>query len=63
MNTKRLKNWLRAALFLQTICEIEGCTRKAEYCLASWHGLDIRTCREHLGRAGEMEAMCGEGVK
>ena len=57
---KRLKNWLRAALFLQPICEIDGCTRKAEYCLASWHGLDIRACNGHLSRAREIEEMRGE---
>ena len=60
MKNKRLKNWFRAVLFLQPICEIDGCTRKAENCLASWHDLDIRACEEHLSRAREIEEMRGE---
>ena len=63
MNTKRLKNWLRAALMLQQICEIDGCTRKAEYCITSWHGMDIVVCREHFPRAFELDAMDGEELK
>ena len=30
MNKKNLMNWLRAGLALQQICEINGCTRKAD---------------------------------
>ena len=63
MNTKRLKNWLRAALMLQQICEIDGCTRKAEYSFTRWHGLHIVVCREHLPRAFELDAMYGEELK
>ena len=63
MNTKHLKNWLRAALALQQICEIDGCTRKAEYSITRWHGLHIVVCRDHLPRAFEMDAMDGEALK
>ena len=63
MNTKHLKNWLRAALMLQQICEIDGCTRKAEYNIASWHGSNIVVCREHFPRIGELDAMDGEEQK
>ena len=38
MNTKRLMNWLRAGLALQQICEIDGCTGKAEYSISQFHG-------------------------
>ena len=48
MNGKILTNWLRAALMLQQICEIDGCTRKAEYCVAQYHGPSIRVCTEHF---------------
>ena len=47
MNTKRLKNALRTALMLQQICEIDGCQRKAEYCITQYHGPSIRVCTEH----------------
>ena len=63
MNTKHLKNGLRAALALQQICEIEGCQRKAEYSITRWHGLHIVVCREHLPRAFELDAMDGEEQK
>ncbi len=63
MNTKRLMNWLRAALALQQICEIDGCTEKAEYSITRWHGLHIVVCREHFPRIGELDAMYGEGLK
>ena len=63
MNTKRLKNWLRAALALQQICEIEGCQRKAEYSFTRWHGLHIVVCREHFPRIGELDAMDEEELK
>ena len=63
MNKKRLMNWLRAALALQQICEIDGCTRKAEYSITRWHGLHIVVCRDHLPRAFEMDAMDGEELK
>ena len=48
MNTKHLKNWLRAALALQQICEIDGCKQKAEYCITRFHGPSIRVCTEHF---------------
>ena len=63
MNTKRLKNWLRAGLALQQICEIDGCQRKAEYSITSWHGLHIVVCREHFPRIGELDAMDEEALK
>ena len=63
MNKKNLMNWLRAALALQQICEIDGCTRKAEYSITSWHGLHIVVCREHFPRIGELDAMDEEGQK
>ena len=63
MNTKRLKNWLRAGLALQQICEIDGCTRKAEYSITRWHGLHIVVCREHLPRVDELDTMFGEVLK
>ena len=63
MNTKHLHNWLRAALALQQICEIDGCTEKAEYSITRWHGLHIVVCREHLPRAFELDAMDEEGQK
>ena len=48
MNRKILTNWLRAGLALQQICEIDGCTRKAEYCITKYHGPSIRVCEEHF---------------
>ena len=63
MNTKRLMNRLRAGLALQQICEIDGCTVKAEYSITRWHGLHIVVCRNHLPRAFEMDAMDGEEQK
>ena len=63
MNTKRLMNWLRAGLALQQICEIDGCTEKAEYSITRWHGLHIVVCREHFPRIGELDAMYEEEVK
>ena len=51
MNTKHLKNWLRAALSLQQICEIDGCTGKAEYCISQFHGRSIRVCPNHVQNA------------
>jgi hypothetical protein len=48
MNKKKLMNGLRAGLSFQQICEIEGCTRKAEYCITQYHGPSIRVCTEHL---------------
>ena len=63
MNKKNLMNWLRAALMLQQICEIDGCTEKAEYSIPRWHGLHIVVCREHLPRAFELDAMDGEEQK
>ena len=63
MNRKTMTNWLRAALMLQQICEINGCTRKAEYSITRWHGLHIVVCREHLPRAFELDAMYGEELK
>ena len=63
MNTKRLKNWLRAALMLQQICEIDGCTRKAEYSIIRWHGNSMLVCREHFPRIDELDAMFGEELK
>ena len=47
MNRKILTNWLRAGLALQQICEIDGCQRKAEYCITQYHGPSIRVCTEH----------------
>ncbi len=63
MNTKHLNNWLRAGLALQQICEVEGCTRKAEYSITSWHGPHIVVCTEHFPRIGELDAMYGEELK
>ena len=63
MNRKTLTNWLRAGLALQQICEIDGCTEKAEYSITRWHGLHIVVCREHLPRAFELDAMDGEEQK
>ena len=63
MNTKRLMNWLRAGLALQQICEIDGCTEKAEYSFTRWHGLHIVVCREHLPRAFELDVMDEEVLK
>ena len=63
MNTKHLKNGLRSALMIQQICEINGCTRKAEYSITRWHGLHIVVCREHLPRAFELDAMDEEELK
>ena len=48
MNKKKLINELRAGLSFQQICEIDGCTRKAEYCITQYHGPSIRVCTEHL---------------
>ena len=47
MNKKKLINELRAGLSFQQICEIDGCTRKAEYCITQYHGPSIRVCTEH----------------
>ena len=63
MNTKRLMNGLLAGLALQQICEIDGCTRKAEYSITRWHGLHIVVCREHFPHVDELDAMYGEGLK
>ena len=63
MNKKNLMNWLRSALMIQQICEVEGCTRKAEYSITSWHGLHIVVCREHFPRIGELDAMYGEELR
>ena len=63
MNKKNLMNWLRAGLALQQICEINGCTRKAEYSITRWHGLHIVVCREHFPRIGELDAMDEEEQK
>ena len=48
MNRKYLMNWIRAGQSLQQICEIDGCTRKAEYCITRFHGPSIRVCEEHF---------------
>ena len=48
MNRKYLMNWLRAGQSLQQICEIDGCTRKAEYCITRFHSPSIRVCEEHF---------------
>ena len=63
MNRKTMTNWLRAALMLQQICEIEGCQRKAEYSITRWHGLHIVVCREHFPHVDELDAMFGEEQK
>ena len=63
MNRKTLTNGLRAALMLQQICEIDGCTRKAEYSIIRWHGNSMLVCREHFPRIGELDAMYGEELK
>ena len=63
MNKKRLMNGLRAGLSFQQICEIDGCTEKAEYSITRWHGLHIVVCREHFPRIGELDAMDEEEVK
>ena len=48
MNRKYLMNWIRAGQSLQQICEIDGCIRKAEYCITRFHGPSIRVCTEHF---------------
>lgn len=48
MNRKTLTNWLRAGLSLQQICEIDGCQRKAEYCITQFDGASVRVCAEHF---------------
>ena len=63
MNRKTMTNWLRAALMLQQICGMDGCTRKAEYSIIRWHGNSMLVCREHFPRIGELDAMYGEGLK
>ena len=63
MNKKNLMNWLRAGLALQQICEIDGCTEKAEYSIIRWHGNSMLVCREHFPRIGELDAMHGEALK
>ena len=63
MNRKTLTNGLRAALMLQQICEMDGCTRKAEYSIIRWHGNSMLVCREHFPRIGELDAMYGEELK
>ena len=63
MNRKILTNWLRAALMLQQICEMDGCTRKAEYSIIRWHGNSMLVCREHFPRIGELDSMLGEELK
>ena len=63
MNRKTMTNWLRAGLTLQQICEINGCTRKAEYSIIRWHGNSMLVCREHFPRIGELDAMFGEELK
>ncbi len=63
MNRKTLTNGLRAALMLQQICEIDGCTRKAEYSITRWHGNSMLVCREHFPRIDELDAMFGEELK
>lgn len=63
MNKKNLMNWLRAALMLQQIGEIDGCTRKAEYSFTRWHGIHIVVCTEHFPHVDELDAMFGEEVK
>ena len=63
MNRKTMTNWLRAALMLQQICEMDGCTRKAEYSIIRWHGNSMLVCREHFPRIGELDAMFGEELK
>ena len=63
MNKKNLLNWLRAGLALRQICEIDGCTRKAEYSITSWHGPHIVVCTEHFPRVDELDAMFGEALK
>ena len=51
MNRKTMTNWLRAALMLQQICEIEECERKAEYCISQFRGRSVRVCSNHFGNA------------
>ena len=63
MNKKKLMNGLRAGLSFQQICEIEGCTEKAEYSITSWHGPHIVVCTEHFPRVDELDAMFGEALK
>ena len=63
MNTKHLKNWLRAGLALQQICEIDGCTRKAEYSITRWRGNTMLVCTEHFPHVDELDAMFGEALK
>ena len=63
MNTKRLKNWLRAGLALQLICEIDGCTEKAEYSITRWRGNTMLVCTEHFPHVDELDAMFGEALK
>ena len=63
MNKKNLMNWLRAALMLQQVCEIDGCIKRAEYSFTRWQGLHIVVCKEHLPRAFELDAMDEEELE
>lgn len=60
MNKKNLMNWLRAGLALRQICEIDGCTAKAEYSIIRWHGNSMLVCRNHFPHMGELDSMFGE---
>ena len=63
MNKKNLLNWLRAGLALRQICEIDGCTRKAEYSIVRWLGPDIKVCKNHFPCMGELDSMFGEELE
>ena len=63
MNKKKLMNGLRAGLSFQQICEINGCTRKAEYSITRWRGNTMLVCTEHFPHVDELDAMFGEGLK
>ena len=59
MNKKKLMNWVRSALFLQQICEIGDCNKRADYCVVKYGGKSVVVCRDHfdIGKAdlGEVE--------
>ena len=63
MNGKILTNGLLAGLALQQICEIDGCTRKAEYSITRWRGNTMLVCTEHFPHVDELDAMFGEALK
>lgn len=48
LDRKKVMNWLRSALFLQSVCEINGCNNKADYCITKYLENSIVVCKEHF---------------